>query len=72
MVGGRSVSRRATGDRSRASTSVPTADRHAYLWFENQVVPRTAVMNAQTFPKVELPARLHFVPDDQTGGDRFR
>jgi hypothetical protein len=39
---------------------------------ENDVIPRTAVMNAQTLPKVQMPARTHFVPDDRSGGQPFR
>jgi mono/diheme cytochrome c family protein len=44
----------------------------AYLLAENDVVPRTAVMDAGTLPKVRMPARAHFVPDDRTGGGGFR
>jgi len=44
----------------------------AYLLAENDVIPRTAVMNAQTLPKVQMPARTHFVPDDRSGGQPFR
>ena len=44
----------------------------AYLLAENEVIPRNAVMNAQTLPKVQMPARAHFVPDDRKGGQPFR
>jgi mono/diheme cytochrome c family protein len=44
----------------------------AYLLVENEVVPRTVVMNAQTLPKIAMPAHNHFVPDDRTGGRPFR
>lgn len=44
----------------------------AYLLAENDVIPRTAVMNAQTLPKVQMPARTHFVADDRSGGQPFR
>lgn len=44
----------------------------AYLLAENEVVSRTAVMDAQTLPTVQMPARPHFVPDDRTGGQSFR
>lgn len=44
----------------------------AYLLAENRVIPRTAVMNAQTLPAVRMPARDHFVRDDRTGGRGFR
>lgn len=44
----------------------------AYLLAENGVVPRTAVMDAASLPKVKMPAHDHFVPDDRTGGSTFR
>ena len=44
----------------------------AYLLAENQVVPRSAVMDAETLPTVRMPAQPHFVSDDRTGGDHFR
>jgi len=44
----------------------------AWLLAENRIVPMTAVMNASTLPKVQMPARRHFVIDDRTGGQPFR
>ena len=44
----------------------------AFLLAENQVIPGTAVMNASTLPKVQMPARAHFVLDDRKGGQPFR
>jgi len=44
----------------------------AWLLAENEVIPRDAVMNAETLPKVQMPARSHFVPDDRRGGQPFR
>ena len=44
----------------------------AYLLAENQVTQRNAVMNAQTLPQVQMPARAHFVLDDRKGGQPFR
>ena len=44
----------------------------AYLLAENEVIPRNAIMNAQTLPKVQMPARSHFVLDDRRGGQPFR
>ena len=44
----------------------------AWLLGENEVIPRDAVMNAQTLPKVQMPARSHFVLDDRRGGQGFR
>lgn len=44
----------------------------AFLLAENQVIPATAVMNASTLPKVQMPARAHFVLDNRKGGQPFR
>ena len=44
----------------------------AYLLAENQVIPRDAVIDATTLPKVKMPAHDHFVPDDRHGGPTFR
>ncbi|GAC1516506.1 MAG: hypothetical protein NVS1B4_11810 [Gemmatimonadaceae bacterium] len=44
----------------------------AFLLAENQVIPRTAVMNAKSLPMVQMPARSHFVVDDRHGGQPFR
>ena len=44
----------------------------AWLLAENEVIPRDAIMNAQTLPKVQMPARSHFVLDDRRGGQPFR
>jgi cytochrome c len=40
----------------------------AYLLAENGVIPRTAVLDARTLPRVRMPARRRFVPDDRQGG----
>lgn len=44
----------------------------AFLLAENDVIPKDAVMDATTLPKVRMPARERFVPDDRTGGPTFR
>lgn len=44
----------------------------AFLLAENQVIPREAVIDAKTLPKVRMPARSRFVPDDRKGGASFR
>lgn len=44
----------------------------AFLLAANGVVPSTAVMDAQTLPKVQMPARDRFVPDDRRGGAEVR
>lgn len=35
----------------------------AFLLHANEIVPADAVMNAETLPRVVMPARPHFVPD---------
>lgn len=44
----------------------------AYLLFLNGIVPEDAVMDAASVPKVVMPARDKFVPDDRTGGKRVK
>ena len=44
----------------------------AFMLERNGIVPATAVMNAQTLPLVQMPARSRFVPDDRTGGSDLR
>ncbi len=44
----------------------------AYLLFLNEIIPEDVVMNAQTLPKVEMPARDRFVPDNRKGGTEIR
>ena len=40
----------------------------AYLLYLNEIVAEDAVMNAETLPAVEMPARDKFVVDDRVGG----
>jgi cytochrome c len=44
----------------------------AYLLAENGIIQQTEVMNARTLPRVRMPARDQFVPDDRRGGAAFR
>jgi cytochrome c len=44
----------------------------AWLLAQNAIVPETAVMSAETLPKVTMPARKIFVPDDRKGGRAVR
>lgn len=44
----------------------------AFVLFKNEIVGEDAVMNRETLPRVQMPARDRFVPDDRTGGPRFR
>jgi cytochrome c len=40
----------------------------AFLLFRNGVIPETAVMDQASLPKVAMPARDRFVPDNRNGG----
>jgi mono/diheme cytochrome c family protein len=44
----------------------------AYLLAENGIIAKTDVMNAQTLPKVRMPARDRFFADDRKGGAAFK
>ena len=44
----------------------------AFLLWRNEIITNTAVMNAQTLPRVVMPARDRFVPDDRRGGAHIR
>ncbi len=44
----------------------------AWILHQNALVSEEAVMNAETLPAVEMPARDRFVPDDRQGGPIVR
>lgn len=44
----------------------------AYLLHANGIIGETAILNARTLPKVVMPARNLFVPDDRTGGPTIK
>ena len=44
----------------------------AYLLHANGIIQENAVINAQTLPKIEMPAKNLFVPDDRKGGAEIR
>ena len=44
----------------------------AFLLRENGVIADSLVMNAQTLPAVQMPARKYFVKDNRAGGAGFR
>ena len=44
----------------------------AYLLTANKLLDEQAVLNAQTLPKVIMPAQKLFVPDDRKGGPEVR
>lgn len=44
----------------------------AWLLAGNGIIPEDLVLNAETLPSVEMPARSVFVPDDRRGGPQVR
>lgn len=44
----------------------------AYLLRANEIIEDKTVINAQTLPKIEMPAKNLFVPDDRKGGAEIR
>lgn len=51
-----------------ALTSDETYAVIAYILYLNEIVPEDAVMDAETLPAVQMPARDRFVVDDRVGG----
>ncbi len=44
----------------------------AYVLHLNGLLPGDAVLDAESLPAIEMPARDRFVPDDRTGGPEIR
>ena len=44
----------------------------AWLLWRNEIIPDTLVINAQSLPRVVMPARDRFVPDNRRGGAEIR
>ena len=44
----------------------------AYLLWRNEIIADTGVMNAQTLPRIVMPARDRFVRDNRRGGPEIR
>ncbi len=44
----------------------------AWILAENEIITPATVMNAQSLPRVRMPARDRFVPDDRRAGPGFR
>jgi cytochrome c len=44
----------------------------AWLLAENEIIDRTAVLDAKTLPAVQMPAKAKFVRDDRKGGAEFK
>ncbi|HEU4993336.1 MAG TPA: cytochrome c [Gemmatimonadaceae bacterium] len=58
-----------------APSSLPANDVYsvvAYLLAENGVIDRSRTIDAVSLPRVRMPARDRFVPDDRTGARGFR
>lgn len=44
----------------------------AYLLFANKIIDERTVMDARSLPKVNMPAKRLFIPDNRTGGPEIR
>ena len=44
----------------------------AWLLWRNEIIPDTLVVDARTLPRVVMPARDRFVPDNRRGGAEIR
>lgn len=44
----------------------------AFLLARNEIISDTTVVDARSLPRVKMPARDRFVPDDREGGEEFR
>jgi S-disulfanyl-L-cysteine oxidoreductase SoxD len=44
----------------------------AFLLAENGVIDKTTAVDARSLPRIQMPARSHFVIDDRKGGPLFR
>lgn len=44
----------------------------AYLLFANKIIDEQTVMDARSLPKVVMPAKRLFIPDDRTSGPEIR
>jgi hypothetical protein len=44
----------------------------AYLLYANGVIPESAIMDATSLPRVQMPAEKMFIPDDRTDGPVIR
>lgn len=44
----------------------------AFLLSANKVIKEQEVLNAQTLPRIKMPAQQRFIPDDRRGGAEIR
>jgi cytochrome c len=44
----------------------------AWLLAKNEIISDTDTMNAQTLPRIRMPARARFVPDNRKGGSEVK
>ena len=44
----------------------------AWLLAKNEIISESEAMNAETLPRVRMPARARFVPDNRKGGSEIR
>ena len=57
---------RLADDATRCTTVV------AFLLAENGIIDKATVVDAHMLPRIQMPARTHFVTDDRKGGPVFR
>ena len=44
----------------------------AFLLYQNKLIDSAKLLNAESLPKVEMPAKKLFVPDDREDGKEIR
>ncbi len=44
----------------------------AWLLYANHIIDSTAVITAETLPRIAMPAQPLFIPDDRRGGSEVR
>ena len=66
------VRRAMPGNAPGTLTANETYSLTAWLLAKNGIITESAPMDAQTLPKVVMPAHARFVPDNRTGGPAIR
>ncbi|MEI9920187.1 MAG: cytochrome c [Bacteroidota bacterium] len=66
------VNRAMPFDKPGSLTSQEVYDLTAFILYSNKIIDSTMVVDWQTLPKIEMPAKKMFVPDDRKGGPEVR
>jgi S-disulfanyl-L-cysteine oxidoreductase SoxD len=66
------IRRSMPSDRPRSLSDPEVYAVTAYLLHLNGIIPADAVLDAETLPRVQMPARDRFVPDDREGNITVR